>query len=252
MEIRKQKEIDYYDREAQKSLGVKEAGNTADFNPFLLESYAFLRNYLQEGYNNKTVLDYGCGTGLHLPWLSRSFSKVVGIDISQKSLAKAAERVKTKNNVQLILRDCEKMEFADNSFDVIFDGGAFSSLNLDNALQEIHRVLKHGGMLIGIETLGHNPLTNFKRKINTIVGMRTVWAADHIFKTQDLNSVEKYFTIVKLKYFHLTSWIAFPFLNLPGGKWFLKMLEKFDHLLLAGFPFLKKYSFKIVFVLVKK
>ncbi|PIU24464.1 hypothetical protein COT12_00910, partial [Candidatus Berkelbacteria bacterium CG08_land_8_20_14_0_20_39_8] len=78
--------------------------------------------------------------------------------------------------------DCEKMEFPDNLFDIIFDGGTFSSIDLVKAYPELSRVLKPDGFLIGIETFGHNPFTNLKRKINKLIGKRTEWATAHIFR----------------------------------------------------------------------
>jgi len=256
MEERKQKEIDYYDQQAKvETSGKKESGSLHTFDPFSLRSYRFLKEYFQNNYHDKAVLDYGCGTGVHLPWLAKAFVKVTGIDLSQVSLDKARALVKKEGleqKVVLQVGDCETLEFSPESFDAVFDGGTFSSLDLHTALRQIHRVLKPGGFLIGIETLGHNPITNLKRKLNELLGKRTSWAAGHIFKMQDLELVKKYFDIVQLQFFHLTSWIAIPLLHLPGGKMFLKMLEDLDHMLLTTFPFLKKYSFKIVFVFKKK
>jgi len=256
IEERKLKEIEYYDAEAKSSSGSsKEAGSLQTFDPFFLESYQFVKRVLEKGYEQKTVLDYGCGSGIHVSWLAKAFNKVVGVDLSQNSLAKAKEIVKKEgieNKVSLIVGDCENLEFPEGSFDVVFDGGTFSSLELDIALRQIHRVLKPGGLLVGIETLGHNPITNLKRKLNEVLGKRTSWAAHHIFKVQDLELVKKYFDIVQVRFYHITSWAAIPFLNLPGGKVFLKFLETVDHLLIKTFPFLKKYSFKIAFVFSKK
>ena len=199
-------------------------------------------------------MDYGCGTGTHFSWLSKIYREVIGIDLSKSSIKKSKELIKKEklHNVKVLIGDCEKMKFSKKSFDLVFDGGTFSSLYLESALKEIHRVLKPNGILIGIETLGHNPLTNLKRRINKISGKRTAWATSHIFMIEDLEKIKKYFEIVELRFFHLVSWISFPFLNLPGGKLLLKILEKLDHILLVIFPFFKKYSFKIVFVLEVK
>jgi len=108
--------------------------------------------------------------------------------------------------------------------------------------------LKPEGFLIGIETLGHNPLTNLKRNFNKERGKRTKWATSHIFKIKDLRLAEEYFDKIETHFFHLVSWIAFPFLNLTGGKILLNLLEKIDYFLIFLFPFLKRYSFKIVFI----
>ncbi len=257
MEARKQKEIEYYDLEAEQSSveEVKEAGSKTGFDPFLLQSYRFLYGLLGSRCRGRVILDYGCGIGVHLASLAKIGREVIGIDLSQKSLEIAEKRLKNEKlegRAKVLLMDCEKLEFPDNSFDVVFDGGTFSSLYLDKVLPEIGRVLKPNGILIGIETLGHNPLTNLKRKINKLTGKRTEWAAGHILKMEDLKMAKKYFNKTEARFFHLISWVAFPFLNLPGGKILLKSLERIDHFILFIFPFFKRYSFKTVFVFYGK
>ena len=143
--------------------------------------------------------------------------------------------------------DCEKMGFPENYFDIIFDGGTFSSIDINKAYPELSRILKPQGFLLGIETFGHNPFTNLKRKINKLIGKRTNWAAEHIFKIKDLEKAKDYFNKVDVYYFHLISWLAFPFLNLPGGKFLLKFLETMEKILFK-IRLLRKYAFKVVFI----
>lgn len=256
MEERKQKEIEYYDKKAEdfsKTPSEKgQRGNFEGFNPFILRSYEFLQNFLKNKCKNKKLLDYGCGNGIHSVWLAKYGAEVVGIDLSKYSLQIARERLEKEagnSKAEFLLMDCENLDFSDNSFDIVFDGGTFSSLDLKKVYSETSRVLKPNGFLIGIETLGHNPLTNFKRKINKITGKRTEWAVNHIFQIHDLKQAEEYFNNIEAYFFHFISWFAFPFLNLPGGRILLKLLEKIDYFLISLFPFLRKYSFKIVFIL---
>lgn len=254
MEPRKEKEIEYYDRGAKQLLkGFSEKKEDVDFEgfrPFLLESYIFLRNLLKNKCKDKRILDYGCGNGVHTVWLAKYGAKVVGIDLSEKSLAVARERAKREKvgeRVKFLKMDCEKMEFPDNSFDIIFDGGTFSSLDINKAFPEMARVLRPEGFVVGIETFGHNPLLNFKRKINQFRGKRTKWATEHIFRMEDLKLVKQYFERTETYFFHLISWAAFPLLDLPGGKTLLRLLETIERPLLS-LPLLRKYAFKTVFV----
>lgn len=253
MELRKQKEIEYYDKKAQEWLNDKQKKKIRDFeglNPFLLGSYNFLRELLKNRCEEKKLLDYGCGNGIHSIWLAKHGLKVTGIDLSEYSLQIAKENAKkegVKNRTEFLLMDCENLKFTDKFFDIIFDGGTFSSLDLDKALPGLARVLKPDGFLIGIETLGHNPFTNLKRKINKLSRKRTSWAADHIFKMQDFKKAEQYFNRVEKYFFHILSWIVFPCLKLPGGRILLKLFEKIDKIFFL-FPFLRRYAFKTVFI----
>jgi len=243
LELRKQKEIEYYNKHAQ-----LEGSSQVDFKKirsFSLNSFTFLESFLKEKCRNKRVLDYGCGNGILSIWLKKHGANIVGIDLSEKYLEIAKKRA---GDIEFLLMDCEDLKFPDNSFDIIFDRGTFSSLDLDKALPELVRVLKPDGFLIGIETLGHNPFTNFKRKLNKVSEVRTEWAASHILKMKDFEKIKRYFQKTDKHFFHIVSWIVFPFLSWPGAKILLKLLEKADKLLLC-IPFLKKYAFKVVFVL---
>lgn len=255
MKTRKQKEIKYYDKRAKEWLRNKfkkeKNSGSKEFSPFVLNSYEFLKSFLKNKCSGKRILDYGCGDGINSTWLAEYGGEIIGIDLSKESLQIAkrrAEKEKMEERVKFLPMDCENLELPDNYFDIVFNGGTFSSLDIDKALPEVSRVLKPKGFLIGIETLGHNPFTNFKRKINEITGKRTKWAVNHIFKIDDLKKTERYFDKTETYFFHLISWLAFPFLNFPGGKVLLKILEKLDKCLLYIFPFFKKYSFKIIFI----
>ena len=258
MELRKQGEVKHYDEKAEEWLketsNEKWRGDFEGFDPLVLASYKFCYDWLKKYCQNKKILDYGCGNGIHTIFPAKMGAKmVIGIDLSEKSLEIARERARregVEDKVNFLQMDCEKMEFLDNYFDIIFDGGTFSSLDLKTALPELARVLNPEGSLIGIETLGHNPFTNLKRKINKIMGKRTAWATGHIFQMADLEEVKKNFNQIETKFFHLTSWIAFPFLGLPGARFLLKIFETIDNILLK-ISFLKKYAFKIVFVFSK-
>ncbi len=256
MKDRKQKEIEYYNKEAGEYSGKKinEAGARAQFNPLFLKSYNFIFNLVKEKGVGKKILDYGLEPSTNLIWLSEIAKEVIGIDHSRESLEVAQKIIGEKQlkEAKVLLMDCEKMDFPDNSFDIIFDGGTFSSLDLDKALLELARVLKPDGFLIGIETLGHNPFTNLNRFINKIIGRKNKWPTRHILKIKDLKKAEKYFNKTETHFFHLISWLAFPFLNLPRvGEIMLAFLEVIDAVLLTIFPFLKRYCFKIVFVFSK-
>lgn len=257
-ETRKQKEIEHYDALARQWLKAhtkndweSDAGN---IKHSVFASYQFCEEWITRHVKRgDKLLDYGCGNGIHAILPAKLGAHVVGIDLSKDSLAIArmfAREEGVEKNVRFIEMDCEKLQFPDNSFEIIFDGGSFSSLDLKKAIPELARVLKPDGALLATETLGHNPLTNLKRRLNKLLGTRTGWAANHIFKIKDLVLMGKHFEHIETHFFHLLSLFAFPFLSLPGGILLLHTLEKLDSFLL-WIPFLQRYAFKIVIIASK-
>lgn len=254
METRKQKEIEYYDKHAREwfkeHCNENISGDFEGFKPEALLSYNFCYRLIENYCQGKKVLDFGCGNGVHSGFIAKNSLEVVGIDLSEPSLEIARKKIQAENvgyKTKFIKMDCEKLEFPNNSFDVIFDGGTFSSIDLNRSLPELARVLKPDGVLVGIETFGHNPIANFKRKVNRLTGKRTGWAADHIFSMERLELSKKYFGKIEIFYFHIVSWMFFSLLKFSIGKKIYKIIEKID-IFLAKFPFLQKYAFKAVFI----
>lgn len=249
IEERKKIEAEYYDRRVEEKKLEKNHSN--GFNPLLLGSYKYLYDLLKKYCKDKVVLDYGCGSGIHSVFPLRVGAKrVTGIDLSVSSLKlaiKKAEKEGVSDRAEFLEMDCENLNFPDNSFDVILDGGTFSSLDLRKSLPELARILKPDGVLLGIETFGHNPLTNLKRKLNKITGRRTAWAHAHIFNKKYLELAKSHFNEIDIKYFHIISWVSFPFINMPGGKILLELLEKTDRAL-ENVPFFRNFAFKVVFI----
>src|SRR5580700_5938380 len=97
------------------------------------------------------VLEVGVGTGISLP-LYAPHVRIFGTDISEAMLNKARRRVaglRLKNIEGLAVMDAEKLEFEDNSFDVVMAQYVVTAVpNPEAALDEFARVLRPGGELI--------------------------------------------------------------------------------------------------------
>src|ERR1700739_1307666 len=97
------------------------------------------------------VLEVGVGTGISLPEYAPHL-RIFGTDISEAMLQKARKRVDElhlKNVEGLAVMDAEKLEFPDNSFDVVMAQYVVTAVpNPEAALDEFARVIRPGGELI--------------------------------------------------------------------------------------------------------
>lgn len=103
------------------------------------------------------VLDLGCGEGRHSHGLHMVGGlEVVGVDLDQASLEKAREGLETlpprrpddPHTTRFQTGDATRLDFADNTFDVVICSEVLEHLpDYDAALVEIRRILKPDGRL---------------------------------------------------------------------------------------------------------
>ena len=193
----------------------------------------------------KRLLFYGSGGHFSL---IRKFvqlgSEVVAIDISPETVAglrRAIEHEGYQNQSTAIEMDCESLDFADESFDIVFARSIIHHLNVDTSLKEIKRVLKPGGKLTVLEPLGTNPIINLYRWLTP--NSRTT--DEHPLIETDLRTFKEYFPESRFHYLYFISILAyfyrmldgderrfgkvFSFLNSVDG-WFLKYIPLYRYL----------------------
>ena len=102
------------------------------------------------------VLDIGCGEGRHSLglYVDREVN-AIGIDLSTEDLKIAKSRIKdftvtdtNKSSCAFGVGDIQSLPFTDNAYDAVICSEVLEHLeSLDNAVSEIVRVLKPGGVL---------------------------------------------------------------------------------------------------------
>ena len=114
-----------------------------------------LRERGQSSSTAPNILDIACGTGdLSFEALAQMpDAQITGVDLAQPMLdlfqVKATEKGKT---VHIERGDVENLQFAENSFSGVTIGfGTRNFTDLLRAFQEIHRVLKPGGVFVNLE-----------------------------------------------------------------------------------------------------
>lgn len=261
VQLRKTVEVLHYDRLARESRRAQSEGTGSD-GPIPptwdtgKASDAFVRDRLRKLVPGKRVLDYGCGRGAHaMDIAAMGASEVVGIDLSAESLA-IAEGLRQAHptlaqRVSFRQMDAEALEFANESFDIVLDVGTFSSLAFEVALLEVVRVLRRGGCLLGVETLGHHPVANLVRRLHRWRGTRTAWATSHILRMRDLDHARRSFNAAEWRFFHLASFLALPLASYPGGPQLVRALDWVDRAGFALVPPIKRFAFKVAFVFTK-
>lgn len=206
-------------------------------------------NFLLADCCNKNVLEYGCGTGSYAFFLVKHGAKVIGIDISEVGLdlAKARARDEGIEDIVFLVMDAEKMQFEDNSFDLVCGTGILHHLHLSKALSELARVLKPEGKAIFIEPMGHNPAINLFRKSTPHFRTRD----EHPLTVKDLEFMREFFHRVSCNFFHLFSLFAVPFRDSRAFSLLLKTLDNIDRKLFEWAPLLRLLAWQVVIILEK-
>lgn len=99
-----------------------------------------------------SVLDVGCGTGVHLDLYRKYRCALFGIDVSPSMLEIAKRRL--GGEAELRLADAAELPYADATFDLIISMLALHEMHpatRSAVLRQVKRVLKHSGRLLLID-----------------------------------------------------------------------------------------------------
>jgi ubiquinone/menaquinone biosynthesis C-methylase UbiE len=108
----------------------------------------------------EAILEIGFGTGLNLPYYPAHVQKISTVDVNN-GMNKLAQRNIARSSiiVDYNVLDARRLPFTDASFDTVVSTWTLCSIkNIDEALDEIYRVMKPRGRFIFIEQgLSDNP-----------------------------------------------------------------------------------------------
>jgi len=125
--------------------------------PFIPDMVDFPR------YKGKKLLEVGVGAGTdHLQW-ARAGARCHGVDLTDAAIRTTRKHLAyhgLKSNLKRA--DAERLPFKDNSFDVVYSWGVIHhSEKPELIVEEIRRVLKKGGIFIGM-MYGRHSVVAFK------------------------------------------------------------------------------------------
>lgn len=235
---------------------------TAAENRFILSQITPLKG--------KRILDLGCGMGDASIYFATQGAKVNSVDISPEMIKVVKGIARKTGNVKNITANvmlAEHLRFKSGYFDYVYGNGVLHHVVTDEALSEVHRILKPGGVAAFVEPLGHNPVINIYRKIAEKVRTPTEKPLEY----SKLNKLTKAkYKKVFHKEFHLTTLLIFLWFYVmenanPNKERYwkkiidegervgfaFKILKHVDEFLFRVIPPIKRFSWNTVLIYKK-
>ena len=209
-----------------------------------------IKNVMPLGHS-RVLLELGCS--VWYTWLEKNNiypSTLHAINISEGELEKG-KRLATDalNKPMFHLMDAHRLEFEDNTFDMVFGRAILHHLDLTIALGEIKRVLKPHGTIVFSEPLGINPVGKVVRYFTPCARTKD----EQPFRFKDLSMLRNHFRV---------ELYPFQFFSVPFGvlsylilsnrrNWLTYTGAKLDNLLITIVPPMR-YFYRRVLIIGEK
>lgn len=159
--------IQFYDTYAQ--AWDSRFGEHLSSQHFLSRRWNSFLKLLGKTGRAEQALELGVGTGVYIEEASLKFARITAVDGSQKMLQQLTQKLQQKNinNVTPLLADATELSGIEAaSVDVIYFFGLVEHiLDVDKFFTTLLRVLKPGGVVIGVMPNGKCPWYNIRRHI---------------------------------------------------------------------------------------
>lgn len=102
------------------------------------------------GFNNKRVLDVGCGTGGFILAISKFVNSANGVDPDQKAITicRLKKRALKAENVDFKVGKAERLPFENDYFDIVYCYTVLEHVDdVGKSIKEMVRVVKPGGVI---------------------------------------------------------------------------------------------------------
>src|SRR5215510_1965072 len=118
--------------------------------------------------NNLRVLEIGCGLGTDGAQFAKAGADYTGLDLTDAAIELARRRFELFDlKGTFLVADAEQLDFADNSFDVVYSHGVLHHTpDTSGAVREIHRILRPGGRAVVM--LYHRDSYNYRVNISVL------------------------------------------------------------------------------------
>lgn len=122
----------------------------ADLDDYRFDKLHYLPRLVDFGsFRGQRLLEVGCGIGTDLVRFAKGGAHVTGVDLAQTAIDLAQRNFEWSGVTadELRVANGEALPFADATFDVVYGHGVIQyTANAPKLIQEMHRVLKPGGV----------------------------------------------------------------------------------------------------------
>jgi SAM-dependent methyltransferase len=236
-----------YDNRAKLLLNANKFENVHKIPMYINIPYEYYFKLLERKKNQPKLLEIGAGMGENTGFLIDISYKVCATDISPQSVKVMNNIFSEYANFSAEVADMEKLPFNNESFDVVCSAGSLSYGDNDVVMNEIYRVLKHGGVMIAIDSLNDNPIYRFNRYIHYLKGNRS---KSTLIRMPTMSLIDRYtekFGYAEVKFFGAITW-TFPLLSKVLSE---QAVTKLSNWIDARFN-IQGSAFKFVIMLEKK
>lgn len=151
---------------------------------------------LKEKIDKKTfILDAGCGTGQTSAYIAKHYGcNVTSLDYSETMLEKAKQRfISLDLPIEVRQGNTEHLPFNDASFDIVLSESVIAFTKHFLTISEFKRILKQNGLLIAIEMVREQPISEEDlQEITRFYGISTLLTVQewsYIFQRAGFKSV---------------------------------------------------------------
>ncbi len=133
---------DLYLTSTEKQGYEDQAKSRYELEPFIPDFAKFSQS------RGKRVLEIGVGLGADHQQFAQAGADLFGVDLTDRAIEHTKRRLGAFNLQSTLAKgDAENLTFASDTFDVVYSWGVLHhSPNTPKAIQEVHRVLKPGGV----------------------------------------------------------------------------------------------------------
>jgi SAM-dependent methyltransferase len=159
-----------------------------------------------DSLHDKEVLEVGIGNGSHAQLISSFARSYTGIDLTEYAVRSTTKRLQHLDGDQphgnVSRMDAENMSFPDNAFDLIWSWGVIHhSANTRKIVEEMHRVLKPGG--VAITMVYHRNLWNYY----VVAGLGGAIFQGTLLRTRSLHQARQQFIDGAIaRYYTIPEW----------------------------------------------